>query len=83
MPGLAARFIRSHPRIRRSHPPDVGVRFSAEELVRYAGPTQMVLSGHYPPPRRTGDGASRPGHDFAGPWGHPRPHLRPRRRSQR
>lgn len=72
MPGLAARLIRSHPRIRRSHAPHVGVRFSAEELVRYAGPTQMVLSGHYPPPRRAGDAVSRPAHDFAGSWGHSR-----------
>lgn len=78
MPGLTSRFIRSRPRIRRSHAPDVGVRFSAEELVRYAGPTQNVLSGHYPPPRRARAAASRPAHDFAGPWGHSR-----RRESQR
>lgn len=67
MPGFPARFARSHPRVRRPHPPDVGVRFTAEELVRYAGPTQMVLSSHYPPPRRAG-ASTRPAHGSAGPW---------------
>lgn len=67
MPGLTTRFARSHPRIRRPHPPDVGVRFSVEELVRYAGPTQMVLSSHDASSRRAGAGHRRR-HGSTRPW---------------
>lgn len=67
MSGFATRLARSHPRIRRARRPDVGVRFSTQELVRYAGPTQIVLSGHDGPPRRDG-AAPRRRHGSTRPW---------------
>lgn len=42
-----------HPVAHWRLPPGVGVRFTADQLVRYTGPTQIVLSSAYPPaPRR-------------------------------
>lgn len=49
-----SRVIRARSRERRRHraPAGIGVRFRTDELVRHAGPTQMVLSTHDDLPRR-------------------------------